>query len=224
MHFVDALVHMPVSTEPRFIINGIFDLVEPTLGAVIHSALVNEGKKHLGRLILIGAGVGQDNVHFMNGKLLGRIGFDFLGRLLIWPPAIVSTESVILINAVGTADNKVAKSFQRKDFLRLLRRADWDTFPHTKPCRRSTPSSDRKGAWPGAFRGFREYRGSWASIGSKPASDPCRSCLDSNWHPHHREERPCLSRSACIHGRMRLAHDGSHVYLLYSKSSFLLLV
>ena len=75
MHFIDSLVRMPVSAEPRFVLNGFLDCVKPSLGAVVHCTLINAAKKHLCWLIFEWTGMGQNNVEVFLANLLLNIGF-----------------------------------------------------------------------------------------------------------------------------------------------------
>ena len=70
VHFVDPLVRMPMSAEPRLVLNCFFDGIKPTLCAVIHGALIDPTEKHLGWLILERASMRQDYVEGLAFDLL----------------------------------------------------------------------------------------------------------------------------------------------------------
>ena len=91
MHFIDSLVRMPVSAEPRFVLNGFLDCVKPSLGAVVHCTLINAAKKHLCWLIFEWTGMGQNNVELFLANLLLNLGFNLRRWLLVRPPAPAST-------------------------------------------------------------------------------------------------------------------------------------
>ena len=48
---------------PSFVVQPVFNTVQPVLGAFVHGTLVKAREKHLGRLIFAGAGVAQNNVN-----------------------------------------------------------------------------------------------------------------------------------------------------------------
>ena len=87
MHFIDSFVRMPVSAEPRFVLNGFLDCVKLSLGAVVHCTLINAAKKHLCWLIFEWAGMGQNNVEVFLANLLLNISFNLRRWLLVRPPA-----------------------------------------------------------------------------------------------------------------------------------------
>ena len=57
VHAVDPFIDMPVSAEPGDVIERALNSVQPSLCAVIHSALLYHREKSLYRLIFVRAGV-----------------------------------------------------------------------------------------------------------------------------------------------------------------------
>ena len=125
MHLVDSLIHVPMTAKPSFIVHGILDPVEPPFCAIIYCTLVNSGQENFGRLVLEGAGMGQNDIHRMRGQLLRHIGFDFLGRLFVGPPTIVTAKTVELIYTIGATNHEVPKPFQREDLSVLCKQQVW---------------------------------------------------------------------------------------------------
>ena len=115
MQLVDPLIHVPMTAKPSFIVHGVLNPVEPPFCAVIHRTLVESGQENFCRLVLEGASMGQNDVYLMRRQLLRHIGFNFLGRLFVGPPTIVTAEAVELIYTIGATNHEVPKPFQREE-------------------------------------------------------------------------------------------------------------
>lgn len=121
VHFIDALIRMPVTAEPDLIIRGFLNLIQPQFRAGVHRTLIDKGQKHLPGLVFVRAGVGEHHVYIVFPQLLLHIGFDFLGRLLVLPPAVTAHEAVVLVYAVCAADHEIVETVEGKD-LAVLRK------------------------------------------------------------------------------------------------------
>lgn len=115
MHFVDSFIHVPVSTKPSLIVDGLLNLVQPALRAVIYGALVNPLEEHFRRYIFERAGMREDYVDFLLCNLLLNIRLDLFRRLFIWPPVVAFDQAVVFIYAVGASDDQMIKTFKVVD-------------------------------------------------------------------------------------------------------------
>ena len=94
VHFIDALIDVPMAAVPRFIVRFFFDGVEPAFGAIIHGALINAGKECFDGLVFERTGVRQDHVKILFFYLLFNVTFDFVRGLFICPPAVATRQTV----------------------------------------------------------------------------------------------------------------------------------
>lgn len=58
MHLIILFIRMPVTTELGFIVDGVFNFIQPLFGAYIHVVLINGSQKHFFGFVLIRAGTG----------------------------------------------------------------------------------------------------------------------------------------------------------------------
>ena len=52
VHFIDALIDMPMTAVPHFVVGRFFDGIEPAFGAIVHGALINAGEKGFNGLVI----------------------------------------------------------------------------------------------------------------------------------------------------------------------------
>ena len=107
MHLIHPFIYMPMPAVPRLVVRHLFDFVQPFLGAAVHFALVNAGKKHLNRHVFQRAGVGEDHVKRFYPHLLFHVPLDFLGGLLVFLPTVSPKLTADFVHAVGAADHQV---------------------------------------------------------------------------------------------------------------------
>ena len=72
VHFIDALIDMPMAAVPRFVVCRFFDGIEPAFGAIIHGALINAGKECSVLFRQRAARPPTNRSHVPNGRLYPR--------------------------------------------------------------------------------------------------------------------------------------------------------
>ena len=68
VHFVDALIHMPMPAKPCLVIEGVLDFFKPTFCTCIDGDLVDEGQKYFRSAIFETSGIGVRKSPFTDSE------------------------------------------------------------------------------------------------------------------------------------------------------------
>ena len=117
VYLIDSLVDMPVTAVPMFIVETALDGIQPLLGGIIYTVLIDHGQECFPRDVFVRAGVRQDSVDNKAAffKFAPTVLLDFVGWLLVWPPTIVVDQAIELVHTVGSAQHKMGLAIQRED-------------------------------------------------------------------------------------------------------------